>query len=473
MSAEAGGGAAPPPGERRLVRFVCLTAALIPLNSTMIAVALPDVGDDLGAGVRSTAWLVSGYLIAMAALQPLGGKLGDRLGRRPVIVGGLLAFGGASLAAGAVSSIGWLIALRVAQATAGALMFPSAMALLREHLPASRRGRGLGMLSAAIGLAAAAGLPLGGALVSLGGWRLIFLVNAPLALLAVAMALSLVPARERSPDARFDVAGAALLCVLLIGAAALVGSVREIAAPAAVVCAVAIALLAWALVRLERRHPDPVLQPRLFGNRAFAGATAAVALSNLAMYGVLLAVPVHFTSQADWSSLKVGGVLAAFSVALVLGSPPGGRLADRLGARTVAAGGLLVFALGLIPLTVAGDEIAVWLMVLTLLVSGAGLGLANPAVQAAALNALTARDAGAGSGVFSTARYLGSIVAASLLGLLLGSSGGGDFGALLAICAGVAGLSAVVALALPGAPARVSPAVAVEAAPATPPSAVR
>jgi EmrB/QacA subfamily drug resistance transporter len=453
------------PPERQLLWLVCLAAALIPLNSTMIAVAIPDVGADLHAGVRTTTWLVSGYLIAMAALQPLGGKLGDRLGRRRLIVGGLAVFGAASLGAGAVSSIGLLIALRGTQAVAGALMFPSAMALLREHLPADRRGRGMGMLSAAIGLAAALGLPLGGALVALGGWRLIFFVNGPLVLLAIALAISLVPARAGTSRGRFDALGAVLLCLVLLGLAALVGSLHRLGAPAAAAAAVVLVVAAWGLLRHERRHPDPVLQPRLFSNAAFAGATAAVALSNLAMYGVLLAVPIFFTSRADWSSFKVGGVLAAFSIAMVAASPPGGRLVDRLGARVMAVGGLTAFAAGLVPLAIASDGIATWLMVLTLMVCGVGLGLANPAVQAAALGALTERDAGAGSGLFSTARYLGSILAASLLGLLLGAHGGGHFGTLIAICAGAAAASAIAALALPGAAAAVTRAPAPAAAP--------
>ena len=132
---------------------------LMPLNSTMIAVALPDIVDDLDVSIASTAWLVSGYLIAQASLQPLAGKLGDRLGRRPLILAGLVTFALVSLGAALAPSLGLLIAFRVLQAVAGALVFPNALALVRELLPEERRGTAFGMLGSAIGLAAAGGPP--------------------------------------------------------------------------------------------------------------------------------------------------------------------------------------------------------------------------------------------------------------------------------------------------------------------------
>ncbi len=143
-----------------------LAVMLVPLNSTMIAVAIPDIARDFGGDAGSATWLVSGYLIAMASLQPLAGKLGDRFGRRPLILGGLAWFAAASLGAALAPSLPVLIAFRLQQAVAGALAFPNALAVVREVLPEERRGAAFGTLGSAIALAAAAGPPLGGALVT-------------------------------------------------------------------------------------------------------------------------------------------------------------------------------------------------------------------------------------------------------------------------------------------------------------------
>src|SRR5436305_14927456 len=192
---------------------------LMPLNSTMVAVALPDIVDGLRASIAVSAWLVSGYLIAQAALQPLSGKLGDRVGRAPMILGGLAAFGVASLGAALAPSFAVLIIFRILQAVAGAFVFPNALGLIREFLPEARRGRAFGTLGSAIGLAAAAGPPLGGLLVGIGGWRAIFLVNLPWVAVALWLAQRSVPRRAALTRARFDTLGAVALTALLSGTA--------------------------------------------------------------------------------------------------------------------------------------------------------------------------------------------------------------------------------------------------------------
>ena len=142
---------------------------LAPLNSTMIAVALPDVMDDFNVGVASAGWLITAYLAAMASLQPVAGKLGDRLGRRRLVLGGLPAFGGTSIGAALAPSLWVLLAFRTLQAAAGALIVPNGAALLPEAVLEERRGSSFGALGAAIALAAGLGPPIGGVLVEAAG----------------------------------------------------------------------------------------------------------------------------------------------------------------------------------------------------------------------------------------------------------------------------------------------------------------
>lgn len=173
--------------------MVVLGSVLVPLNSTMIAVALPRLISDFHSSLSSTGWLVTGYLIAMASLQPVAGRLGDRLGRRPLVLGGLAWFAAASLAAGLAPDLELLILFRIQQGVAGALVFPNAMALLREFAPPGKLAGRLGLVGAALPLAAAAGPLVGGLLLTLGGWRAIFFLNLPLLVVPVCS-----PTRPRS-----------------------------------------------------------------------------------------------------------------------------------------------------------------------------------------------------------------------------------------------------------------------------------
>ena len=438
-----------PPSERAVLLTAALGTMLMPLNSTMVAVALPSIVDDFGVSLAASAWLVSGYLIAQAALQPLAGKLGDRFGRRPLILGGLASFGLVSLGAALAPTFGVLLVFRVLQAVTGALVFPNALGMLRELLPEARRGRAFGTLGSAIGLAAAAGPPLGGALVGLGGWRAIFLVNLPWIAAALALALRSVPRRAATvARGRFDTAGAIALSALLAGVAWLLnpGSAPSWGPPLA---AATLAVAGYAFVRYELRRDDPVLQPRFLRVRPFAAATASVGLSNLALYGTLLAVPVLLSGRDGWSEAEIGLALAAMSFPMAALSPLGGRLADQGGRRAAAVAGLALLSVALVPPAVAGADIATPLLLASLALAGAGIGLSNAAVQAAGIESLDPADAGIAAGIFSTGRYLGGIAAASLVAALA-SSAGGRYGLLFGIETVAALLSMACASALPG-----------------------
>jgi EmrB/QacA subfamily drug resistance transporter len=439
--------------ERSVLATAALGTMLLPLNSTMVAIALPDIVDDLGASVSATAWLVSGYLIAQAALQPLAGKLGDRYGRRPLILYGLASFGLVSLAAALAPSFGLLMVFRVLQAVSGALVFPNALGLVRELLPDHERSRAFGVLASAIGLAAATGPPLGGALVSLGGWRAIFLVNVPWVAVALWFALRSLPQHvATTARGRFDTLGAVALSLLLAGAAWLL---NPCGAPGWVLPVGAVLVTAFAVwfIRYELSRDDPVLQPRFLRVRAFAAATGSVGLSNVALYGTLLAVPVLLSNRGGWSHAEVGLVLSAMSLPMALLSPIGGRLSELAGHRAAAVAGLGLLAVGLVPLAVAGTDVAGAVLIVALAVAGAGIGLSNAALQTAGIEALEPRDAGIAAGIFSTGRYLGGIGAASLVAALAD----GSFGLLFGIEAVAALLSMLLAIALPGRVARLVP----------------
>jgi DHA2 family methylenomycin A resistance protein-like MFS transporter len=447
MAAAGGGAAVMPP--------LVVATVLVPLNATMIAVALPDVTAGLDAQLRASAWLVTSYLIAVAAFQPVMGKLGDRHGHRRMLRLGVWWFALASVGAAASVSLPMLMAFRVQQALAGAVIVPSAAALIRERVPGDRRGRALGALGSAAGLAAALGPVIGGALTAAATWRGIFAVNLPLAALALVLSRRLAadrarPLAARRRAARFDLAGALLLTALLTGVAALL-SAGDRLPPGALAAAAPVlgAAGAW-FVRRELRHPEPVLQPRFFRNRAFAAVNAAAALSNLALFAVLLAVPLMLSARDGWGSGTIGLALAALSLAAVVASPVGGRLADRSGRRLVSAAGLLALAAGIAALAVAGSDVGTAALLAALAAAGAGMGLAHPGLRAIALESLAQRHTDVAAGILSTSRYLGSIASAGLLVAVLGSgSGSGRHGAFFAVAAAAAALAFASVLAAP------------------------
>jgi MFS family permease len=382
--------------DRAVLAAVALSGTLLPLNSTMLAVALPDIASGLGSGVAASTWLVTAYVVAMAVLGPFAGRLGDRHGRRRVVLWGLGSFAAASLAAGLAPSLALLVAARLGQAVAGSLVLPNAVALLRDALPDGRRAAGFGVLGSAVGAAAAIGPAAGGALAGWLGWRAIFLVNLPVVLGAAVLTLRALPAGARAA-----------------------------AGPRA--------------ARRDWRRPLRV--------PAFAAATGAVGLSNLSMYATLLAVPVVLSHRPGWSTTRAGLALALLSIAMVAVAPLGGRLADRRGHRLPAAGGLTLLAVAVAALAAMGAAPSPAGLAAALLVAGIGLGLANAPLQAAAVEAVDPRDAGIASGLFSSGRYTGSIVASALLAVLLGH-GSGHAGALFAVTAGTALVAAGLALRL-------------------------
>lgn len=446
------------PSQTLLIAAIALTTMLAPLNSTMIAVALPEIMSAFHADVAAAGWLVTAYLLAMASLQPAAGKLGDQLGRRRLVLGGLVYFALACIGAALAPSLGLLIFFRVQQAIAAAVALPNGTALLREVIPAEKRGRQFGMIGAAAGLAAAAGPPLGGLLVGLGGWQMIFTANVVLVVPALLIGWWAIPADRKTQQRSrtFDWPGSLWLTAMLITLSWWFSTQRKSGLTLnsqtfLILAGFGLLLALFALY--ESRRSDAVLPPRLFRSRSFAAANATVATSNLAMYVTLLSVPLLLTQQRGWDSAHTGYVLAAMSGAMLLLAPVGGRLADRWGRRRPVVVGLAIAAAGLLPLAFSGGNPSLPLLLASLGLTGIGMGLSGAGMQTAAIESVPPERTGVAAGVFSTSRYLGSITGASLLPVLLGTTAGVyRFDSIFVLVALSALLSALFALGLASRP---------------------
>jgi len=423
----------------------------------MIVVALPLIARDLRADTTASAWLITSYLIAMASLQPIAGRLGDRFGRRRLMLGALAYFIVASVGGALAPTLPVLVFFRIQQAIAAAAIVPNGLALLRGSAAAGRAGMYFGIAGAMTGIGAAAGPLLGGLLSAL-DWHLIFLVNLPLAGAAIALGwLSIEDARPAQPDARPDLIGAVGLGALLsLAAWLLTGATHGIDGTTALLAA-ATAILGLVFVRYELHHPDPALPPHFFAIRAFSGANLTIALANVALYGSLIGVPILLAGGAE-ASVRAGVALSALSAALIVGSPVSGLLADRLGARWPTAIGGLLIAAGLAIPVLSGRPADYVVLLIGLPIAGAGVALTFPATRLAALDAVPARYAALASGVTSSSRYFGGMIGALVAVTALARPAGGA-ALLFSILAAAGVAAAAVGFVLPPAVATPSEAV--------------
>jgi MFS family permease len=388
----------------------------------MIAVALPEIRDDFGIGHAEVTWLVSAYLIAMAVAQPLGGRIGDQLGRAKVFRAGLLAFLGFSLAAAAAPSFEVLVALRAAQALVGAAVLPNGSAMIRETVPPHRLGEANGLSGSAIGLSAAVGPVLGALLLGLGSWRVLFLVNIPLVAAALIL-LALLRFADRPSRSRpvIDWPGAALLGGMLVALTLLLGDLRGGVAPAVMALQIgALAVFTLLFLRLQTRSALPLAEWRLFRNHSYAGATTYILLSNLVMYTTLLAVPFFIKEVQGGSVGTAGFLVGTLSILMSLLAPLSGRLSDAKGRRLPSMAGATcqLTAAALLLAGISGD-VATGYLAVALAVMGIGTGLGTGAANTAAVEAAPRELAGVAAGTMSMMRYFGSIVGTGVLGGVL------------------------------------------------------
>jgi MFS family permease len=399
-----------------------LAASLMPLNSTMIAVALPDIAREFRHSPGAvTQALVASYLVAAIVIQSPGGKLGDRVGHWRVF-----AFGQVLIAAGAVlgftaPTLGVLTLSRVLMAAGGAVVVPATVALMRIELPPQRRGRAFGTFGAVMSLAAGIGPVVGGELVRAFGWPSIFLVNLPVLALSAILAATAKHAPvavNRSARPRFDWIGTGLLAAALpslvlglqatgVGSIALVGTGLALLVP---------------FVWWQRRSADPVVAFSLFTSLPFAAGTLLVALQNLVMYTLLFELPQVLEALLSLEAAATGRLLIFMMLAMVLTSLVAGRLTDWFGSRPVAVAGSLVCLAGLGVLA-AGSLSTFGQVRWALAILGIGIGLVTPAAQNASLSAVAQERSGMAAGVSSTMRYLGGITGVAILGRLLDLSG--------------------------------------------------
>ena len=409
-----------PQGKWILVTTV-LGSSMALLDSTVVNVALPRIGQDLGADLGALQWTVNAYMVTLAGLILLGGALGDRFGRRKVFVVGVLWFAAASLLCGIAPDAGVLIAARALQGVGGALLTPGSLALIQASIHPDDRGRAVGLWSGFGGIGAAVGPFLGGWLVDGPGWRWVFLLNVPLALLCAPIALRHVPESSGvKAEGRFDVLGAALgaIALGLVTYALIEAEGDTVPAAASAVAGLAAAI---AFVLVEKRRPAPMMPPAIFASRQFSAVNGVTLCVYAAFGGFFFLAALQLQVVVGWSALAAGTALLPTTALMLLLSARSGELGDRIGPRIPLTVGPLLCAAGMLLMTRVGPDASYATEVLpALLVLGLGMVTLVAPLTATVLASVDTARAGLASGINNAAARAAGLVAVAALPLLAG-----------------------------------------------------
>lgn len=393
------------------------------LDLTIVNIAIPDMVDDLDASLDEILWVVNAYTLALAVLMITAGRLGDLRGKRNLFVAGVALFTAASLACGLAQNATQLIAFRAVQGLGAALLMPQTLSIIADVFPADKRGKAMGVWGAVAGVSGALGPITGGALVNELDWRWIFLVNLPLGVLVLVLAMAIIPGAQRTVKHRFDVVGvllasAALFCLAF---ALIEGERYDWNAGIWTLIGAAGALLVLFLRYEHRRQDDePLLPLSLFRDRNFSVLNVVGVTVSFGFVGMLLPLTIYMQSVLGFSALKSGLVLLPMALGSMITAGPAGVLADRVGGKYVLMSGLLAWAGGLMWVVSAADVDAGWADISApLLLIGLGAGCTFAPMATEVMRNVPARLSGAASGVNNALRQVGSVLAGAVIGAVL------------------------------------------------------
>jgi MFS transporter, DHA2 family, methylenomycin A resistance protein len=415
-----------PAPSRLALPAVCLGYFMVILDATAVNLSLPALGRDVGGGVGALQWVIDGYTLTFAAFLLTAGSLGDRYGARRVFCGGLVLFAAASAACGLAPDVTVLVAARLAQGTAAAVLVPCSLALLRgAYDDAGARARAVGVWGSVSGVAAASGPVVGGLLTEAMSWRLVFFVNVPVGVVALLLTRRHVPAAGGHGRPGLD----PIAQVLIVGAlAALTFALIDArtagwADPVILGGLAAAVALITAFAAVERRVASPMLPLGLFGDRGFAGGTAIGLLINLGFYGQLFVISIHLQDARHMSPVEAGLALLPEGVLVSVAAFLSGRRIGRAGVRPTLLLGLCTGAAGFFGLMAAGPGVPYAVLVPPLMAVGFGMAYTMPAATTTVVEAAPADRAGVASGAINTGRQVGSTIGVALAGTLAVSVG--------------------------------------------------
>jgi EmrB/QacA subfamily drug resistance transporter len=412
-----------------LVLITCILASSLAfVDGSVVNVGLPAIGRSLHADAADLQWVINAYLLPLSALLLTGGALGDRLGRRNVLICGILLFGCGSALCTAAPSLGWLLAARAFQGFGAALLLPNSLAILGAAFTGEARGRAVGTWSAASSIAAAIGPVLGGWLIDEFGWREIFVINIPLACAGITMSVLYVPNPVRTQnETPLDSIGAVLATASLaaITWGLTIGTGPSGWSDQSVVSIVVGIGFLIAFLWNEGKLGDRAMMPlALFETKNFIGLTLLTLLLYGALGAFLVLVPYLLIQGAGWPGTAAGAALLPFPIVLAVTSRAMGGVAGRLGSRIPLTVGSMIVGIGFLLLLRAGPQTSYWNGIFpAIIVMSVGMAGAVAPLTTAVLASVDAQHTGSASGLNSAVARTGGLIATALLGSVLGLTG--------------------------------------------------
>lgn len=390
------------------------------IDVSIVRVALPTIQNQLDSSDVAQQWIVNAYLLTMGVFAIAGGRAGDRFGRRRVFLLGAAVFATGSALCGLSSSSGMLIATRAGQGVGAAIMTPGNIAMVTDAFPGRSLGKAMGVLVGVGSIGVSIGALLGGFLVEVVGWRSIFFVNVPVALLVTGLVLRFVPERraERAPG--LDIPGLLGLCAgmtaLTLGL--MQAPVWGFGSAATISALVASALILTAWLRIESRAPDPLVDPEVLRG-AMVGANFVAFCVPFVLSGLAVLLAIYLQNVLGFSPLQTGLLMLPLTVPGLVGSLLAGWLMARLGARVLVTGGMVAAALGIFLVGAGADSDDYVALAPGLVLFAFGAAIALPPMTATIMASAGALRRGMVSGVYGTARLVGSTLGLAAMGALL------------------------------------------------------
>ncbi len=470
--------------KRWLILFIVLSAECMDLlDGTVVNVASPTIHSSLGASSTELQWIVGGYPLALAVGLLIGGRLGDLLGRRNVFLAGITGFTVASALCGAAPSTGVLIAARLVQGLAGALMIPQGFGLLRETFPKDELPKAFGFFGPVMGSAAMIGPILGGALVSAhlfgDAWRSVFLINLPIGIGAGIAAARFLPRTSTRYASQLDLVGAALASIASLALIYPLIQGRALGWPTWTYASIATSVVLFGafVIHLQRRRrsgKDPLIEPSVFAHRGYSAGALVLMLYFGGMIGSMLTLTLFLQLGEGFSAVHAGLTVAPFALGTAITAPAGAGLMQKLGGRIMIQAGSLISLIGYaaVALTLTSTtQLSTLELVGPLLVVGMGMGLFVVSAFDTIVAAVTDSELGSASGALNAIQQLGGAIGVAVLGTIFFTTLAqhGFAPALQHAMWSAAGALAIVLIASPLLPVRARPAEqAAVASPNTP-----
>ncbi len=414
-----------------ILGVLVVSLLVVVLDNTILNIALPTIQSDLSATPGELVWAVDSYILVFAALLFTWGALGDRLGRKKVLVIGLIIFGLASALSAFAPSAQMLIGARALMGIGGAAVLPTTLAIITVVFPPHERGKAIGMWAGAVGAAVALGPILGGALLQhpqwfrwLTGndWGSVFLINVPIVIVGLLAIVKVVP-ESRNPDPRrLDIVG---LVLSIVGLTALIyGIIRasetrnwlDISVLGPIFLGIAIII---AFLYLEHRSDHPSFDVSLFKNRGYAVSIAAVSLAFFALSGITFSLPFYLQVLRGYDTLTAGLCFVPFAAGQLLSAPRSATTVARFGYRPVMTAGLTIVSVALLALVFVQIDTPIWILLVVFFAFGLGMGSVIAPASTVMQNVLPLARAGAGSAVQNTVRQVGGALGVAIVGTVL------------------------------------------------------